>query len=163
MRAATSERGVAWRKRAEGIAGSDLIFIAVTADHGLTALDPLLPVLRAGQVAVDIDSVWPKRTRKTARRVEAQGAIHVDMAVTAPLHPNGHRIPVLLAGRELWRLRDFLAVLSFDAREVGEEPGAATAVKMVRSVFVKGLVALRAAERSGWTCNGNSGCGGAGG
>jgi 3-hydroxyisobutyrate dehydrogenase-like beta-hydroxyacid dehydrogenase len=154
MRAAMAGRGVAVREAAAALADADLIFSAVSADQSLIAVEPLLPALRAGQVVVDINSVSPARKRETARQVEARGAVYVDMAVMAPVHPKGHRTPVLVAGRALDPVRAFLATLAFDAREVGDAPGAATAIKMVRSVFVKGLEAitveaLLAAERSG--------------
>lgn len=154
LRASMAERGVALREAAAALAGADMIVSAVTADQSLIAVEPLLPALRAGQVLVDINSVSPDRKRETARRVEARGAVYVDMAVMAPVHPRGHRTPVLVAGRDLGPLRGFLEALAFDWREAGGAPGAATAIKMVRSVFVKGLEAitveaLLAAERSG--------------
>jgi 3-hydroxyisobutyrate dehydrogenase-like beta-hydroxyacid dehydrogenase len=61
---------------------------------------------------------------------------------------------VLLAGKEADRLAEEMATLGFNSRIVGEKTGAATAIKMVRSLFVKGLEAitveaLLAAESSG--------------
>jgi 3-hydroxyisobutyrate dehydrogenase-like beta-hydroxyacid dehydrogenase len=154
LRAAMAERGVVRRETTAALAGAELILSAVTADQSLIAVEPLLSALRPGQVLVDINSVSPERKRETARRVEAQGAVYVDMAVMAPVHPKGHRTPVLVAGRDLGAVRAFLDAMAFDWREVGDAPGAATAIKMVRSVFVKGLEAitveaLLAAERSG--------------
>ena len=154
MRAAMAERGVLCHDSAADLAGADLVFSAVTADQSLLAVEPLLPALGPGRVLVDINSVSPARKRETAARVQATGAAYVDMAVMAPVHPRGHRTPVLTAGAEAAGLGGFLAALTFDTAEVGPDPGAATAIKMVRSVFVKGLEAitveaLLAAERSG--------------
>ena len=154
MRAAMEERGVACNEAATGLAGADLIFSAVTADQSLLAVEPLLPALGPGRTLVDINSVSPARKRETAARVAATGAGYVDMAVMAPVHPKGHRTPVLAAGADLAAIADFLETLEFDKGDVGTEPGAATAIKMVRSVFVKGLEAvtveaLLAARRSG--------------
>ncbi len=154
LRKEMSARGVVPRETADALGGADLIFSAVTADQSLIAVQPLLPSLQAGHLLVDINSVSPARKRETASQVEARGAVYVDMAVMAPVHPKGHRTPVLVAGTDLSPIRAFLDALAFDAREVGDAPGAATAIKMVRSVFVKGLEAitveaLLAAERSG--------------
>lgn len=154
MRRAMAERGVACHEAAAGLGAADLIFSAVTADQSLLAVEPLLPALGPGQVLIDINSVSPARKRDTAARVAATGAGYVDMAVMAPVHPRGHRTPVLVAGAALSALEGFLAEQGFDAAEVGAEPGTATAIKMVRSVFVKGLEAitveaLLAARRSG--------------
>lgn len=154
MRAAMAARGVACHDAAAGLGSADLVFSAVTADQSLAAVAPLLPALGPGRVLVDINSVSPARKRETAQRVAATGAAYLDMAVMAPVHPRGHRTPVLVAGTPAPGLAEFLVALGFDANEAGPEPGDATAVKMVRSVFVKGLEAitveaLMAAERSG--------------
>lgn len=154
MREAMVGRGAVPCESIAGLAEADWVFSAVTADQSLLAVEPLLPHLRRGQVLIDINSVSPDRKRETARRVEAVGAIYLDMAVMAPVHPRKHRTPVLIAGRDAASLLPDLLALDFSARVVGDEPGAATAIKMVRSLFVKGLEAitvetLLAAEASG--------------
>lgn len=149
MRAAMA--GVEVCERASDLARAEVVFSAVTADQSLAALDPLLPALHPGVTVIDINSVSPGRKRETAARVQAMGARYVDMAVMAPVHPRGHRTPVLMAGADL---DPWLTERGFDWRRAGTDVGAATAIKMVRSVFVKGLEAitaecLLAAERSG--------------
>lgn len=154
MRAAIAAHGVTESAGPEGLAAADWIVSAVTADQSLVAIFPLLPALGACNLVVDINSVSPGRKRETAARVEAMKARYLDMAVMAPVHPRGHRTPVLVAGGGIGDARTALDRLGFAWREAGPEPGAATAVKMVRSLFVKGLEAiivetLLAAERSG--------------
>jgi 3-hydroxyisobutyrate dehydrogenase-like beta-hydroxyacid dehydrogenase len=154
MRAAIEAHRVTETAGPEGLAAADWVVSAVTADQSLLAVLPLLPALGAGNQVVDINSVSPGRKRETATRVEETGARYLDMAVMAPVHPRGHRTPVLVAGGGLGGARAALDGLGFAWREAGPEPGAATAVKMVRSLFVKGLEAvtvetLLAAERSG--------------
>jgi 3-hydroxyisobutyrate dehydrogenase-like beta-hydroxyacid dehydrogenase len=132
------------------LAGADWMVSAVTADASLDAIDAQVPHLASGQLVIDVNSVSPERKRESARRVAATGAAYLDMAVMGPVHPRGHRTPVLVAGPEVPEL----ARLGFDVRSVGSDPGAATAIKMVRSLFVKGLEAitvetLLAAEASG--------------
>ncbi|MEO1677180.1 MAG: DUF1932 domain-containing protein [Pseudomonadota bacterium] len=154
MRAAIAGAGVAEAPTPAALSEARWVFSAVTADQSLKALEPLLPALDAGVTIIDINSVSPGRKRATAAAVEGQGARYIDMAVMTPVHPRGHRAPVLVAGHGLET--DTLARLEFDATEVGDAPGEATAIKMVRSTFIKGLEAimvetLLAAERSGCT------------
>ncbi|WP_187971268.1 NAD(P)-dependent oxidoreductase [Aquibium microcysteis] len=153
-RAALRGRGVAEAGRETGMPDAGWIVSAVTADQSLEAATDACRWLRPGQVFLDVNSVSPDRKRQTAARVCATGAVYVDMAVMAPVHPKGHRTPTLLAGPVDAALRDRLAALGFAFELVGPEPGAATAIKMVRSLFVKGLEAitveaLLAAEASG--------------
>jgi 3-hydroxyisobutyrate dehydrogenase-like beta-hydroxyacid dehydrogenase len=118
------------------------VFSAVTADQSLLAVEPLLPHLRQGQVVIDINSVSPGRKRETALAVEAAGGDYLDMAVMAPVHPRKHQTPVLLAGAPAERLLSELLGFGFSAEIAGPAAGAATAIKMVRSLFVKGLEAI---------------------
>ncbi|HSF64582.1 MAG TPA: DUF1932 domain-containing protein [Paracoccaceae bacterium] len=125
----------------EAVQDAALIFSAVTAAQSLIALQPLAGALRAGQTVIDINSVSPARKLASARLIRAQGAGYLDMAVMAPVYPAGHRTPVLVAG-DLDLMRSWLARLDFRFDEAGTNPGDATAVKMVRSLFVKGLEAI---------------------
>ncbi len=143
MTAAMAERGVRRGATASAaIEGAAWIFSAVTADRSLEAAKAAAPSLVQGQVFLDINSVSPGRKRETAALVDAQGCAYLDVAVMAPVHPRGHATPVLLAGAAAARLAADLAALGFVLDVVGEEPGAATAIKMVRSLFVKGLEAI---------------------
>lgn len=124
------------------VAGADWIISAVTADQSLEAARSVAPFARPGQVFLDINSVSPQRKRDTAALFAPTGAPYLDMAVMAPVHPKGHRTPVFIAGPVHGRDEEILRELAFDFEIVGPEPGAATAIKMVRSVFVKGLEAI---------------------
>ena len=143
MQGAMTSRGVRAAASAhEALDGADWIISAVTADQSLEAAREAAASLVQGQVFFDINSVSPGRKRDTAAVVEGAGAGYVDMAVMAPVHPNGHATPVLIAGAEAGRLAPELAAAGFSFEVVGPEPGAATAIKMVRSLFVKGLEAI---------------------
>lgn len=124
------------------VAGADWIFSAVTADQSLAAVKAALPHLKPGQVLFDINSVSPQRKRDSAELLVPTGATYLDMAVMAPVHPLGHRTPVRLAGPSTLDLLRRVAELDFNFETIGPEAGAATAIKMVRSLFVKGLEAI---------------------
>lgn len=141
MRAAMESRGVA-PIRPEGLSGADWIVSAVTADQSLIAAQSVADHLVQGQGYIDINSVSPGRKRETAVLVEGRGAAYLDMAVMAPVHPRGHATPVLIAGAPAADMVPALERLGFSLRRVGESPGQATAIKMCRSLFVKGLEAI---------------------
>ncbi|NTJ43780.1 NAD(P)-dependent oxidoreductase [Agrobacterium larrymoorei] len=141
IRIAMAQRG-AMPVDISGLADADWVFSAVTADQSLVAVLPLLGHLRQGQVLIDINSVSPDRKRETAAAVEAAGARYLDMAVMAPVYPKKHQTPVLIAGDHAALFLPELAELGFAASIAGSQVGAATAIKMVRSLFVKGLEAI---------------------
>lgn len=143
MAQAATQRGLRFETDvAQAIEGADWIISAVTADQSLNAAESALEALQPGQLFIDINSVSPGRKQKTATLVAQRGAHYLDMAVMAPVHPRGHATPVLVAGPQAQDLVPALEKLGFSFEVVGSEPGEATAIKMVRSMFVKGLEAL---------------------
>ncbi|MCK8781430.1 DUF1932 domain-containing protein [Rhizobium sp. NTR19] len=154
MQQAIQSRNVSVARSAAELADAEWIFSAVTADQSLEAAQSILPAIGQGALFIDINSVSPDRKRETAELIEGAGADYLDMAVMAPVHPKGHATPVLIAGSVAETLVGRLRELGFDANVAGAKVGSATAIKMVRSVFVKGLEAitveaLLAAEASG--------------
>lgn len=127
---------------AAAVRGADVIVSAVTAGRCLDAVGALAPALAPGQIVLDINSVSPGCKAEAAARVRATGAAYVDMAVMAPVHPRLHRTPVFVAGDLAGPAEAALRSLGFDFRIAGPEPGQAAAIKMIRSLFVKGVEAL---------------------
>lgn len=124
------------------IAGADWVFSAVTADQARNVAQSVAPSIGPRQLLVDINSISPEGKRLNAALVTARGAHYLDMAVMAPVEPRAHRTPVLVAGPLDDQTASRLRALDFHFEHVGDDPGAATAIKMVRSLFVKGLEAL---------------------
>ncbi len=140
LRAAAERLGVDLMEDPESVAAdADWIFSAVTASDALDAAQSVAGLLGDDQVFIDINSVSAGRKREAANAV---GADYVDMAVMAPVTPAGHRTPVLVAGPSCAKVENRMTELGFNFQIAGPEIGDATAIKMVRSMFVKGLEAV---------------------
>ncbi|MCP1200547.1 NAD(P)-dependent oxidoreductase [Notoacmeibacter sp. MSK16QG-6] len=130
--------------RAEALSSASAVFCLVTADQAVTAAQEAAPHLAAGAIWFDGNSCSPTAKQEAATAIEASGGRYVDMAIMAPVHPKGHRVPILLSGPHA---RDGLAVLKaldMNASIAGTEVGQASAIKMLRSVMIKGFEALTA-------------------
>src|SRR5258705_12358450 len=123
--------------------GSDLVMAAVTAASSLEAAREAKPHLDADQFYLDINSVSPGRKQATAQHL-AGSARYVDVAVMAPVHPARHQTPVLLAGPHAQAIESVMQELGMKPAIAGPEVGQAAAIKMVRSVMIKGMEALTA-------------------
>jgi 3-hydroxyisobutyrate dehydrogenase-like beta-hydroxyacid dehydrogenase len=135
--------GVAARETlAEAVQGADLVISAVTASSSQDVARDAAPALRRGQVFLDINSVSPDTKRENARLVTQSGAHYVEAAVMAPVPPQRLAVPMLLGGRRAAELAAILGGLGINATAVGEEIGLASAIKMCRSILIKGLEAL---------------------
>jgi len=130
------------RGHADAVRGADLVFLAVTAGSSLEAARSCLPGLGAGQLFLDINSVSPRRKLDTAAAVAPTGARYVDVAVMGPVAPYRHKVPLLIGGPGAQALLPRARALGMSAEYVSEEVGQPSAIKMFRSIMVKGLEAL---------------------
>jgi 3-hydroxyisobutyrate dehydrogenase-like beta-hydroxyacid dehydrogenase len=126
---------------ADAVAGADIVVSAVTAASSLDAAAATKAHLDPRQFFLDINSVSPGRKQATAKLLQG-AARYVDVAVMAPVHPAKHRTPLLLAGEHAEAIDPILRGLDMRTSIAGPEVGAAAAIKMVRSVMIKGLEAL---------------------
>lgn len=123
---------------------AELVISAVTASAAFEVSEQLAPHLRPGQYYLDLNSVAPDTKRACANCVEASGAYYIDCAVMGPFPPTRLRTPMLLSGGQAADLAEQLTETGFNVRVVGETVGIASAIKMCRSVIIKGLEALTA-------------------
>jgi 3-hydroxyisobutyrate dehydrogenase-like beta-hydroxyacid dehydrogenase len=130
------------RDHVDAVREADLVVLTVTASSSLEAAQSCLPGLRKGQLFVDMNSVSPKRKIDTAALVAPTGAGYVDCAVMAPAAPYLHKVPCLIGGPGAAALAPRAAALGMQMELVSAEVGQASAIKMFRSVVVKGLEAL---------------------
>ena len=120
---------------------ADIVISAVTASSNLEAAQAALGGLAPGQFYLDVNSVSPKRKRAAADIV-GDRARFVDVAVMAPVLPLRHKTPMLVAGPAVADLLPVLRRCGMSVEAAGADVGAAIAMKMVRSVMIKGLEAL---------------------
>ena len=136
---------IAASNAAQALAGADLVLSLVTADAALAAAQNYAPLIKPGALWCDMNSVAPDTKRLAALAVEASGGRYVDVAVLAPVNPARLAVPLLLAGAAAGEAELKLRVAGFtQTRVVGAEVGRASAIKMIRSVMVKGIEALTA-------------------
>ena len=139
---------------ADAVTNSDIIVSAVTAASSLEAAQSVAPHIAGNPYYLDINSVSPGRKQATARLFEGT-ARYVDVAILAPIHPRRHQTPLLLAGPHAQTVMPLLVdELEMRGTIASGEVGAAAALKMIRSVMIKGIEALTAecflaAQRAG--------------
>lgn len=143
LKGAAEQLGVAAaRDHADAVRDAEIIFLAVTASSSLAAARSCLPGLGKGQLFLDINSVSPQRKIETAALVAPTGAAYVDLAVMAPVAPYLHKVPCLAGGPGAAAFLPKAQALGMKVEMVSNEIGQASAIKMFRSIMIKGLEAL---------------------
>lgn len=125
---------------------ADLVISAVTASSALDVTQEAGPILRRHQIFLDINSVSPETKRKAFACIESNsgndGGRFVEAAVMAAVPGKRLKVPMLLGGMHAVAASESLRLLGMDTRPVSDQIGVASAVKMCRSVMIKGLEAL---------------------
>ncbi len=138
---------------ADAIRDAGIVIAAVTAASSLEAAQSVEPHLAGTPYYVDVNSVSPGRKRDTDALLAGK-ARYVDLAILSPILPARHQSPMLLAGPHAEAIKPLLDSLGMKISIAGAKTGAAAAIKMVRSVMIKGIEAVTlecflAAQRAG--------------
>ena len=127
---------------AQAIDGAGIVLSLVPADAARTVAIEAAGHLQAEQLFMDMNSVSPREKETGAAIVEAAGARYVEATIMAPVVENGVASEVLLAGPAAAQAQEILAPYGMVLAVVGDRFGAAAAVKLCRSVIVKGIEAI---------------------
>ncbi len=136
------------------VAGSDVVLSVNTANAALDAAEASLPALRESTIYADLNTAAPELKRALAALVAGVGARFADVALLGPIPQRGLRAPVLASGAGAQAFADVFVPLGMPVTVVSAEAGDAATLKLVRSVFMKGLAAavvesMQAAEAVG--------------
>jgi 3-hydroxyisobutyrate dehydrogenase-like beta-hydroxyacid dehydrogenase len=123
-------------------AGSDLVISAVTASNTLAVAAEAAAWLPAGALFLDLNSASPGTKQQAAAAIDARGAHYVEAGVMTSVPPHGVKVPMLLGGAQAAALAALLQSWGLEATAVSDRIGVASAIKMCRSVMIKGLEAL---------------------
>ncbi|CAO3425844.1 DUF1932 domain-containing protein [Azospirillum doebereinerae] len=120
------------------LADRDVVFACVPGSSAVDAARSAAG-LPSSVLYVDVSSLDPAGKRAAA---ELAPGDFVDAAILGSAVERGHRVPLVASGPGAARFADLLTPHGMTITVVGDQPGEAAAIKLVRSVFVKGLEAL---------------------
>ncbi len=121
---------------------SDFLISAVTASSTLAVAAEAAKHLQSGSLFLDLNSASPGTKKAAAQVIEAAGGRYVEAGVMTSIPPYGIKVPMLLGGPHAAALAARLTAWEMDAKAVSAQLGIASAIKMSRSVMIKGLEAL---------------------
>lgn len=121
---------------------ADLVIAVTSCAAALQTEESAHPFLRPGQYYLDFNSAVPSVKKQIQERVEETGAIFVDGGILDTPMNGGHRIPVGVSGARAQEVVDILNSYGMNLRRIGPDVGQASGLKILRSIFTKGLEAL---------------------
>jgi 3-hydroxyisobutyrate dehydrogenase-like beta-hydroxyacid dehydrogenase len=127
---------------AELLGRIDLVISCVTGAMAVSVAEEAAPHLGARHLFVDVNTASPKVKEQAAAIVEKAGAAFCDAAMMGPIPTYLHRVPILASGSGAERFQSLMQPYGMNIRLIGAKPGQASAIKMFRSIFMKGLLSL---------------------
>jgi 3-hydroxyisobutyrate dehydrogenase-like beta-hydroxyacid dehydrogenase len=123
-------------------ARADFIVSAVTASQAVPVAKSCAPAVKKGAFFLDFNSASPGAKQRAAAVIDAAGGRYVEGAVMTSVPPYRIKVPLLLGGAGAEALAPLLDELGFSASVAAKELGVSSAVKMCRSIMIKGLEAM---------------------
>ena len=139
---------------ATAAAGADIVLSVNSAAASHAAAEAALPGLRTGALFADLNTAAPQLKRDVAAVVERADALCADVALLGAVPARGLGTPALASGSGAGAFAAAFVPLGMPVDVVSEQPGDAATLKLLRSVFMKGMAAsalesLDAAEVAG--------------
>jgi len=120
----------------------EIVISCVTGAMAVSVAEEAAPFLRTGLIYADVNTAAPRVKEQVAGIVEPAGAGFVDAAMMGAIPTFLHRVPILASGGSAERFRLAMQPYGMNIRVIGPKPGQASAIKMFRSIFMKGLLSL---------------------
>lgn len=137
----------------EAVRGSALV-LAVTTSH--TAVDTArsaLPYLAPEQIYVEFNSAVPAVKEQIYELLKDCAEV-VDGTTMASVNQLGHKTPVNLSGHRAAEVSEILNSFGMNTRCIGDKVGQASAIKVLRSIFMKGFEAVLVESMQAARCHG---------
>jgi 3-hydroxyisobutyrate dehydrogenase-like beta-hydroxyacid dehydrogenase len=124
------------------VSGADVVLACVPSHAALEVGSACLEILRPGTVYVDPTPADPETKRALAERMLAHGVAYADVALLGTVVVSGLDLPMIAAGPGAARWAEIGAGLGMRITPIEGDAGRAAAIKLIRSVYMKGRDAL---------------------
>lgn len=140
IRRHAEEAGVELLAKAADVArNADVLFSAIPSGFALSVCEEVLDYVREGQIYADVSASTPATKQEIWTLLEPRGVLFADAAMLGSLPQDKHRVPITASGNGAKAFYDAMTPLGMRITLAGEAAGAASAIKLMRSVFMKGI------------------------
>ena len=121
---------------------ADVLFAAVPSSFTLDVCREVKDCLRPGQLYIDVSASTPATKEAIWDLIGGTGVLFVDAAMLGSLPKDKHQVPITASGNGASKFQEVMAPHGMKITLAGEKAGAASAIKLVRSIFMKGIASL---------------------
>lgn len=121
---------------------ADVLFAAVPSSFTMDVCNEIKEVLRPGQLYVDVSASTPAIKKAIWAAVQDTGVLFVDAAMLGSLPKDKHKVPITASGNGAEKFYETMTPYGMKITLAGQTAGSASAIKLVRSIFMKGIASL---------------------
>ena len=121
---------------------ADMVCNITPAQFAKGALESVLDTLRPDQLFVDLTSSTPSSKAEMAEMVAKTGAKYTDATMLGSLPQDKHRVKIIACGPGALEFKNEMDPWNMNIEYNTGAPGASSAIKLVRSIYMKGIEAL---------------------
>ena len=126
----------------EVVTGADWVFSAVSGSQLLNVAKQVAALGPHRAWYVDLNSGDPESIVQSAQLLHPLGWHYIDGGVMGPAPHGGHATPTVISGPQANRAKELLEEFGFDLRIVGNQPGQASTLKLLRNLIGKNFAAV---------------------
>lgn len=130
------------RSNIEVVQQSEILFVAVPSSCAMDVCNEICDHLRAGQIYADVSASTPTVKQQVWANIQDKGVLFVDVAMLGSLPLEKHKVPIMASGNGARSLYEKMTPYGMKITCSSENAGDASAIKLIRSIFMKGLAGL---------------------
>lgn len=143
VHARANEAGVTLVESARDVAKwADILFAAVPSSFTMDVCNEIKDVLRADQIYVDVSASTPATKVAIWDAIKDTGVLFADAAMLGSLPKDKHKVPITASGNGAAKFYELMTPYGMKITLAGEKAGSASAIKLVRSIYMKGIASL---------------------
>lgn len=124
------------------IQASEVILSCVWPNEALGVAQQAAKTLTRANCFIDLNSISPMVTDSMEKEIRGSGASFLKVAIMAAIPDQGINTLMLAAGQGGAQVVERLTVYGMNIRFLGDDPKRPAAIKILRSIVLKGIVAL---------------------
>lgn len=121
---------------------ADLIFAAVPSTCTVDICRQAVASFHPGQLYVDVSASTPKAKQEIWEMLKDTGVLFVDAAMLGALGVLRHKVPILACGNGAETFQKAMAPYGMNITCLAGQAGDASAIKLMRSIYTKGIAAV---------------------
>jgi len=138
-----NETGATVIQQPEGtLQNVDLVISCVFGGVALDVFKQAARWIKPGSIFADFTTADPADMAHAESLAEQRGINFVDVAIMGAISATREKTPLICAGKDVEGLMRLVGQAGVPIRKVGSRPGEAATLKLLRSIFTKGMEAL---------------------